>query len=107
MTIIMNPGTHADHSATLENADEIAARILEDIEEAESIEYTPGSDHDGWFRFYVSAGDKSVQVDIPGDEPDVVCESMPFKSRRLYVDGSSWLYGFALSAIARRLGLED
>jgi hypothetical protein len=58
---------------------------------------------DGRFGFTVEAKGRSVHIEIPGDDPDITCEGRPFRARRLYVDGSSWLYGFALSAIYSRL----
>lgn len=106
MAFTMNPGTQVDNSATLSNAVEIASRLLEDTG-ADSIEHVDGNDADGWFRFHAKRGDRSVAVDIPGDDPNTVCEGRPFHARRLYVDGSSWLYGFAVSVVVDRLGLED
>ena len=103
--MITNPGTEASADATLSNAQEVASRILADIG-ADSVEYLADRDRDGWFGFTFKAGDKSVEVDIPGDDPDTVCEGRPWVSRRLYVDGSSWLYCFAVSIAAERLGLE-
>lgn len=105
MTLVINPGTHADPSATVENAIEVATRLTEDVGAA-TPDRDASADYDGWFRFIYRNGDKTVEVDIPGDDPDVVCEGRPFKSRRLYVDGSSWLYGFAVSRLADYLGLE-
>lgn len=105
-TIIINPGTQADNSATLDKARIVAERLHEDLGLSDPISRDPDHDRDGWFRFIFTAGPKTVEVDIPGDDPDVVCEGRPFKSRRLYVDGSSWLYGFAVGIAANHLGLE-
>ena len=106
--LIFNPGTESRAGATLDNAAVIAGYILEDLKLPENIwTRDEAKDRDGWFCFILSHNGKSVQVDIPGADPDQVAKGRPFESRRLYVDGSSWMYGLALSIIADRLGLED
>jgi len=107
--IIINPGTEARRGATEANAEVVAATILQDLELEVSAEVSrcAGRDADGWFGFLFRLDDKTVVVDIPGDDPETVCEGRPFKSRRLYVEGSSWLYGYALNHISEGLGLEE
>ena len=105
--VLINPGTHADPLATLENAEAIAGEICVDIGFNGSPIHIPDKDARGWFRFDFISGDRRVEVDIPGDDPDTVCKSQPFVSRRLYVDGSSWLYKFALGFIERGLGKDE
>ncbi len=107
--LIINPGTHADNTATEANAIKIADGIVAALtSEATPVTYErqPEHDRDGWFDFLFRSGSHSVPVSIPGDDPATVEEGMPFKSRRLYVDGSSWLYGFAIGFIASGVGLE-
>lgn len=105
--ISINPGTEPDPRATLANAEIVAAAICRDLGLPET---TPvrmlGEGADGWFRFNFILGKRSVEVDIPGDDPETICKGQPWVSRRLYVDGASWLYGYALNAISRHLGLE-
>ncbi len=108
--IIINPGTEADPNATEANAVKVADYLVEDFAtNGHTITYQRQSsaDNDGWFRFIFSAGEKSTEVDIPGDDPDTVAKGMPFESRRLYVDGSSWLYGFAFSRMSDYLGFDS
>ena len=100
MTVIINPGTEACDTATEANAVKVAERIC--AETGSTASRHPEVDRDGWFGFRFVRDGRKAEVDIPGDDPDVVCEGMPFKSRRLYVEGSSWLYGYALSAIERQ-----
>lgn len=108
MTVIINPGTEANASATLANAEIVAKRLSEDLGGVtyERCNIYGYDGRDGWFDFLFKRGGKSVEVQIPGDDPDTVCEGTPFKSRRLYVDGSSWLYGFAVDRAADHLGIE-
>ena len=105
--LIFNPGTQTNPSATLENAEAIAAEICKDLGLTEKPIRILNGDAEGWFRFdFVTQGHR-VEVDIPGDDPETVCAGKPFVSRRLYVEGNSWLYGYALNSLARKLGLEE
>jgi hypothetical protein len=40
---------------------------------------------------------------VPGDDPDEFWRGQPFLSRRMYVDGSSWLIQYALNRIEERI----
>lgn len=104
--LIMNPGTHANPSATLTNA-EVVSKDIMDALKLEAPTRLPEADCDGWFRFLFKHGEKTCEVDIPGDDPEIVMEGMPFKSRRIYVDGSSWYYGIGLGIIEAHLEMED
>lgn len=103
--VIINPGTHADDSATLANAEIIAKRTVE-LWPGVTFERMEGADFGGWFAFTFKANGLTTKVDIPGDDPDTVCAGTPWVSRRLYVNGSSWLYGFAVGFIQDYLNLE-
>lgn len=105
MNVIINPGTEADDAATEGNAQKIAERICADTGSTASRH--PETDSRGWFGFRFVRDGHTADVDIPGDDPDVVCEGRPWVSRRLYVEGSSWLYGYAMSAIERQLSGEE
>lgn len=101
--VIINSGTKGRAGATVENATEVASRICKDLTiPMSSVERAPTADDasDGFFGFTFPG---NLEVVIPGDDPDEVCRGQPFVSRRLYVDGSSWLYGYALDAIRGRL----
>lgn len=105
MNIIVNPGTQASATATEANAAKVAERICAEL--SATCSRHPEHDRDGWFRFLFVRDGRSVEVDVPGDDPDVVCQGRPWVSRRLYVEGSSWLYGYAMGFIARALGCEE
>lgn len=106
MPLILNPGTEARPAATLDNARVVAERIKAALNLSDPISRQPEADRDGWFRFIFTAGPNTVEVDIPGDDPESVIMGIPFRSRRLYVAGLSWLYGLALGMIEEHLGLE-
>lgn len=96
--IIINPGTEANYSATLANAETIALMICEDVGLPNgSYVRNESRDNDGWFGFDFTRNGRVFEVDIPGDDPATVTGGRPFAARRLYVNGSSWLYGYAIN----------
>lgn len=105
--VFINPGTETRSGASLDNAAVVAGYLCQDLKLSEIPTRDESKDADGWFHFVFKANGKSVGVDIPGDEPDEVAKGQPFVSRRLYVDGSSWLYGYACNRIAEKLSLDD
>jgi hypothetical protein len=109
MNIVINPGTEARNGAQEANAlvvaQEIAKTFKEEVEGLKLKRDASRDDKDGWYGFTLTDGKTSVDVDIPGDDPEEVMKGEPFVSRRLYVDGSSWLFGFAIGIIADRFGV--
>jgi hypothetical protein len=107
--IIINPGTEARRGAVEANAIVVADMLLEDLRLPDGSWKRDASkdDSDGWFHFVFERSDKKVTVDIPGDSPEQVVAGVPFESRRLYVDGSSWLYGYAIGRIAEKLEIDQ
>jgi hypothetical protein len=110
---IINSGTEAVPNATEANAIEAAQRFVRELGIAGlSMHRNPKRDNvsdgigGGRYAFILSLGDKSVNVEMPGCDPDVTERSKPFMSPRLYVNGSSWLWGFALD-IARTTLIDD
>ena len=105
--IIINPGTEGRAGATVDNAMKVVDQICADLklERASIVRHDARDDSkDGFFAFLVRVGGKPpIEFDVPGDDPAEVCAGKPFVSRRLYVDGSSWLYGYALDMIEDRI----
>jgi hypothetical protein len=101
MPMIVNPGTRGRAGSTEANALRVVDMLCEDLGiSREAIERATQADTaDGWFGFQLG----SVSILVPGDDPGEVVEGRPFKSRRLYVDGSSWWYGIALGIIASHM----
>jgi len=99
--LIINPGTEKQTKHNEKNAIEVAKQIAKDLK------LTSKNWHrnclrdrkDGWYGFVFKGKGGEIDVDIPGVDPKRVCKGEPFYSPRLYVDGSSWLYGYALNFI--------
>lgn len=109
MTIIINPGSGPVPDATAEQAAENAAMFVLDLGARRlpvaKAERRPDADYgDGRFAFELTMADgRSIEIQMPG----VPVERVRFLGEdgqniwdfpRLYVDGSSWVWQFALSA---------
>lgn len=100
--LIINPGTEDVQEAIIENAEINLRQLIEDSgQNGISYKRIPGEDGGGRFAFELSSDnhDFTITVDMPGCDLEVVRASKPFYSPRLYVNGSSWLWGFALTFI--------
>lgn len=98
MQFVMNPGTEPVEGATLENAERAMAQLMIDIgRDGATYERDPEQDGRGRFGFLVTHEDRRWTVEMPGCDPDITLRGQPWVSPRLYVNGSSWLYGFALN----------
>lgn len=53
----------------------------------------------GRYRAIVTVDGRNHEVEMPGCDPAVTRESRPWYSPRLYVDGQSWLWKYALSVL--------
>lgn len=105
--IVINPGSGAVSGATEENAIENMKHFLVDCNIGANYKFArfPEYDQDdGRFSFmvYESGGIRGIHhwVDMPGLPLDKVrymgTDQNPWHYPRLYVDGSSWLWSFAL-----------
>lgn len=103
--IIINPGTEDRKTATLANAETIVDRICADlgIERSTIKRHEESDDIKGGFFAFVH--DK-FEIDVPGDDPEEFLSSVPWVSRRMYVDGSSWLYQYGLDIMRSALSGE-
>jgi len=101
MHFTINPGSGDRDGATYENALEILRRFMDDLSKLygyKDIRATTQSNRnsEGRFSWDVTYDGKTIELDIPGDDPaEVVAAGLG--ARRLYVDGSSWFYPFALN----------
>lgn len=75
----------------------------------EEVKYQRNKKKDGrgFYGFKLLTTRNSVEVEIPGVESDRFIEGRPWYSPRCYVDGSSWLYGYALGSIRDKLLLDN
>lgn len=100
--IIINPGSGHVKDATEANAVENMKHFVTDCGvEGLNVLRNPKDDEDGRYSFLVWKGTRCHEVEMPGlpldkvrftDEPDQNVWHFP----RLYVNGSSWLWMFAL-----------
>ena len=101
---IINPGTEAIGNPSLEeaikSAKEFARRL--DLPNLKLIRDSK-IDDDGFFGFKLKLYNKEVEIQIPGEKSETFLESKPFKSRRCYVNGSSWLFGFGVGIASDKL----
>jgi len=99
--MIIKPGTEPQIKHNEANAIKVAEYIAEDLKlDITQWKRNPKDDSgDGWYGFIFKGAGGKVRVNIPGIDPDVVRKSKPFESPHLYVNGSRWLYGYALNFI--------
>jgi hypothetical protein len=103
-SIFINPGTEPQRGATLDNAAQTIARFVGALGISEvAFARNQTNDSDGWFGFVLTSGDRKCEVDVPGINPHVVQEGRPWKSPRLYVDGNSWLWPYAINSAREAL----
>lgn len=104
MSIIVNPGTGPVTRATEQHANKNMRQLVKDSG-ADSFERTPKVDYgEGRYAFNLKRGSRTHEIQMPGlalkrvrylDHPDQNIWDFP----RLYVDGSSWVWKYAVSAI--------
>ena len=101
MELIINPGSGSVPDATEANAQANMTTFVEDLGvEGASVERDPGQDAEGRFAFILTlTSGTEFEIDMPGLPLDQVRPGIPWEQPRLYVDGSSWLWGFALGVI--------
>lgn len=108
--IIINPGTGPVSDASLRQAETNMPELLLDAGiEGATIERRPDQDDgEGRFSFLVALDDRQAEVDMPGLPLGRVRyqgteDQNIFDFPRLYVDGSSWVWPYAVSQVAEAL----
>jgi hypothetical protein len=105
-TVLINPGSGAVQDSTLEQAQLNMNAFVAALGGEVVAERAPDADADrGRFTFELRCGKESVEVDMPGCSLELLRDSRSMFTPRLYVDGSSWYWPFALGVAARHLGL--
>ncbi|MEV7123954.1 hypothetical protein [Kitasatospora griseola] len=111
MPILINPGTGPLPEFTRTAAAENMAHFVEDLAQLGTVvagfAAAPGLDYgEGRYAFLLELPEgRSAEVQMPGMPVDQVRymkteDQNPFAFPRLYVDGSSWLWWYALSMCA-------
>lgn len=113
MAIIFTPGTGPIDGATFENAEANVREFIRDlnIKHVIDIERRSDLDCDGRFGFVLYFGlETSVAIQMPGLPLEQVrCRlgDNAWRFPRLYVDGNSWLWPYALSIAEDKLAIPD
>src|SRR4051794_17761631 len=102
--VLINPGTGPVPDANPEQATKNMVHLLDDAGLAHATFEPVLGDYDGKgrFRYIVRLGDRECEVDMPGVSVDLLRAARGFPPR-LYVAGSSWLWGFAASMLRGEL----
>jgi hypothetical protein len=117
MTIMINPGTGPVEGATVErarsNMDAFTADLRAAGIHAGDLQRRPEQDDAGRFAYQLTMDDtRQVTVEMPGLPLDRVrftgaAGQDIWQFPRLYVDGSSWLWEYAVAACRPPEGFED
>ncbi|MFF3848019.1 hypothetical protein [Streptomyces sp. NPDC002328] len=109
MIVVINPGTGPVPQASEAHAATNITVFADDLRRAglgvDSCERTPAADYgDGRYAFTIAMADgRSIEIQMPGLPVDQVRfidgdSQNIWHFPRLYVDGSSWVWKFALGA---------
>lgn len=111
MKVIVNPGTGPVNFATADNAMRNMPHLIQDAQLNLSevvIEPVPVNDHDGRYWYELHFGERTCCVGMPG----LPLEQVRFLGTdgqdawdfpRLYVDGDSWLWKYAVNTLREQL----
>jgi hypothetical protein len=104
MQIVINPGSGPVADATVDHATTNMHHFITDLDiKGLRMVRVPDDDSDGRFGFLLWQGTHCTEVEMPGI-PLAKVRFMredgqdPWDFPRLYVDGSSWLWCFALNS---------
>lgn len=101
MSVIINPGSGPVANATKEHADIAITKFVEDLGlPVVGINFLRAED-DGRFTYHLTHNGRVAEVEMPGLPLDRVrfmqaADQNIWDFPRLYVDGSSWVWCFAL-----------
>ena len=102
--IIINPGTESIHKSSLEEAIKSVKEFCRCLNLAGlKLIRNSKNDDNGFFGFKLKLNNKEIEIDIPGEKSEIFLKGIPFESRRCYVDGSSWLFGYGLGRAREKL----
>jgi hypothetical protein len=108
-SVIINQGAAVYGEITYENALQCFNWFTEDLELGDKLTGTLSTEClAGRYTAIYKYEDRKCEVDFPGSDPELTAPADLLRSPRLYVDGNSWFYGYALRAAYRKLtGLEE
>jgi hypothetical protein len=109
MMMLVNPGTSSIREADKKLAKLGIAQFVTDLDlGALKVKRDKKGDCDGWFGFKVKSKRASISVLVPGIPMEQMRrmerDDSAWNFRRLYVEGSSWLWNYALERAKEELG---
>jgi hypothetical protein len=108
VNFIINPGAGPVEGATRENAEANMRQLLADANAANGTFELVRADSNGRFKFTAKLGEHECEVDMPGLPLNQVRSDDLLRIPRLYVNGSSWFWGYAVGFVGDALhGVED
>lgn len=113
MIHVFNPGTEPVEDASEEQAIANATAFFDTLKDGLTKQFggrkvlademrllrVPQIDGDGRYGFLIYRRTMCHEILMPGCPLEQVSAGRPFYSPRLYVDGSSWLWGYGLSIL--------
>jgi hypothetical protein len=106
MIAIINPGTGALCGATKRRAVSNMRAFVRELVGSVECDYQPIRSFEGRWDFLVVVAKKRTEVSMPGLPIEQIRDSRSAWTPRLYVDGSSWYWPFAISQAQYALGLK-
>lgn len=109
--VMINPGTGPVHNATRELARENITALIQDARQGRvdgvTVEDT-GREDEGRFTFILRSGTRTCDVDMPGLPEDEARylgrdDQNILDFPRLYVEGSSWVWLYAIDQVRHYL----
>lgn len=100
MSVVVNPGTERVPDGTETNARRGMELLVADLGPESSWDGRLEPGRLGWWTATIVLRGREHTIDMPGADPDVTRRGEPWVSSRIYVDGSSWLWGIALDVLA-------
>lgn len=97
--IYINPGTEPIKNTSEDNAIANMEALTKAVGGDEFVRVFMWDDNEGRYGFQIWKNDLSVDIDMPGVDPELMQKSKPWESPRMYVNGSSWLWDFAAKII--------
>lgn len=110
--VLINPGSGPLSGVTLKHARRNMGQLLRDIRPRVprvKVKRVPVRDGEGRYCFELRVGQRRCIVDMPGRPLEEVRDldaPLPSIPPRLYIDGDSWYWYFAVGWIMRALGVD-
>jgi hypothetical protein len=104
MDVIINPGAGPVLDADTKHAENNMGAFVADVgAEGATFERVPDGDGNGRFAFALRYPTIEFEIDMPGLPLEQVRSDDLLRIPRLYVNGSSWFWGYAVGIVVDHL----